>query len=58
MAKSLSGISISKLANVASVVALAAAAFGNTVFGLSGLELVAAGLALHSGGDLLEDVLG
>lgn len=50
-------VSISKLANLAAVLALAAAAFGNTVFGVSGLELVASGLALHVGGDVLESVL-
>ncbi len=50
-------LSIKKLAHVGSVVALVAAALGNTVFGYSGLELVAGGLALHVGGDLLEDVI-
>lgn len=47
-------ISIARLASVGSLVALVAAAFGNTVIGLEGLELVAAGLALHVGGDTLE----
>lgn len=50
-------ISISKLAHVGSLVAFVAAVFGNTVFGHAGLELVSAGLALHVGGELLEDVL-
>lgn len=50
-------ISVSKLANVASLLAFVAAALGNTVFGYSGLELVAGGLALHAGADVLESVL-
>lgn len=50
-------ISVSRLANVAALLAFGAAAFGNVVLGLSGLELVAAGLGLHAGGDLLEDIL-
>lgn len=50
-------ISVSRLANVAALLAFGAAAFGNVVFGLQGLELVAAGLGLHAGGDLLEDIL-
>ena len=49
--------SVSKLASVASLVALAAAAFGNSVIGLEGLELVAAGLALHVGGETIEGLL-
>lgn len=49
--------SVSKLAHISALVALVAAALGNTLFGHSGLELVSAGLALHVGGDLLEDVL-
>lgn len=50
-------ISVSRLANVGALLAFGAAAFGNVVFGVSGLELVAAGLGLHAGGDLLEDIL-
>lgn len=50
-------MSISRLASVASLVALVAAAFGNEVIGLEGLELVAAGLALHVGADTLEGLL-
>ena len=52
-----SHISVKKLAHLGSIVALVAAALGNTVFGYSGLELVAGGLALHVGGDLLNDVV-
>lgn len=52
-----SGLSISKLAHVSSLVALVAAGLGNVIFGHGGLELVSFGLALHVGGDLLEDVL-
>lgn len=50
-------VSISRLAHVGSLLAFGAAAFGNTVFGNSGLELVAAGLALYVGGDIAEGVL-
>jgi uncharacterized membrane protein len=50
-------VSVSKLFHVASLVAFIAAIFGNTVFGHSGIELVAAGLAFHAGADLAEDVL-
>lgn len=50
-------MNFSRLASVASLVALAAAAFGNTVIGLEGIELVAAGLALHVGGDTLDALL-
>lgn len=50
-------VSISRLSHVASLIAFAAAAFGNTVFGNGGLELVAAGLALYVGGDIAETVL-
>lgn len=50
-------ISVSRLASVASLVALVAAAFGNSVIGLEGLELVAAGLALHVGGDTIDSLL-
>lgn len=46
-----------KLANVGALVALAAAALGHTLFGYSGLELVAGGLFLSAGADLIEDVL-
>lgn len=52
-----SGVSISKVAHAASLVAFVAAAIGSTLFGHTGLELVAGGLALYAGGDLLEDVL-
>lgn len=48
---------IKKLAKVGSLVGLVAAALGHAVFGYSGLELVAGSLALHYGGDLLDDVL-
>ena len=51
-------LSISKLVNVASFISLVAAALGNTVFGYSGLELVAGGLALHVGSEVIENVLG
>lgn len=50
-------ISIRKLANVGALVAFGAALLGNAIFGHAGLELVAAGLALHTGADLLEDIL-
>lgn len=50
-------MNIGKLFHVASLVAFAAAAIGNTLFGHSGLELVAGGLFLYAGGDLAEDVL-
>lgn len=50
-------LSISKLVNVASFLTFVAAALGNTVFGYSGLELVAGGLALHAGADIIENVL-
>lgn len=50
-------VSIKKLAHVASLVALVGGVLGSTIFGHSGLELVSAGLALHVGGDLLDDVL-
>lgn len=50
-------ISVARLASVASLVALIAAAFGNSVIGVEGLELVAAGLALHVGGDTLDALL-
>lgn len=50
-------VSVSKVANLGALLAFGAAAFGNAVFGLSGLELVAAGLGLHAGAGLLEDVL-
>lgn len=56
MANSVS-VSVSKIASLGALLAFGAAAFGNAVFGLSGLELVAAGLGLHAGGGLLEDVL-
>lgn len=52
-----SGISISKLAHVGSLVAFVAAGLGNVVFGHGGLELVSFGLALHVGGELAESVL-
>lgn len=51
------GVSVSKLAQVASLFAFGAAIFGNVLFGHAGLELVSAGLFLHVGGDLIEDVL-
>lgn len=51
------GVSVSKLAQVASLFAFGAALFGNVLFGHGGLELVSAGLFLHVGGDLIEDVL-
>lgn len=50
-------MNIHKLANVGSLLAFAAAALGHAVFGYSGLELVAGGLFLHAGADLIEDVL-
>lgn len=50
-------MNVGRLASVASLVALVAAAFGNEVIGLEGIELVAAGLALHVGGDTLDALL-
>ena len=50
-------VSVSKALKVASLVAFVAAAFGNTVLGHSGLELVAAGLALHTGAGTVKKVL-
>lgn len=50
-------MNIHKLASVGSLLAFAAAALGHAVFGYSGLELVAGGLFLHAGADLIEDVL-
>lgn len=50
-------LSISKLVNVASFLTFVAAALGNTVFGYHDLQLVAAGLALHAGADVIESVL-
>ena len=50
-------VSVSKLASLAALVAFIAAAFGNTVVGLEGLELVAAGLGLHTGADILDSLL-
>lgn len=50
-------VSVSKAFKVASLVAFVAAAFGNTVLGHSGLELVAAGLALNSGAGVAKKVL-
>lgn len=49
--------SVSKLVNLGSFVALLAAALGNTLFGYSGVELVAGGLALHVGADVIDNVL-
>lgn len=50
-------VSVSKLVNLGSLVAFVAAALGNTLFGYSGLELVAGGLALHVGADVIDSVL-
>lgn len=49
---------VSKLFVVASVVSFIAAAIGEAVFGVAGLELVAAGLAFHVSADLAEDLFG
>lgn len=51
------GVSISRLFHVASLVAFGGAVLGSTLFGHGGLELVSAGLFLHVGADLAEDVL-
>lgn len=50
-------LSIAKVANVAAIVSFIAATISATLFGHAGVELVAAGLALHVGGDLLESAV-
>lgn len=50
-------MNIRSLVNVASLVAFGAGVFGSVLFGHAGLELVSAGLFLHVGADLIEDVL-
>lgn len=50
-------VSVSKVFQVASLIAFGAAAIGSVLFGHGGIELVSAGLFLHVGGDLAEDVL-
>lgn len=50
-------MNISRFVSVGSLVGLVVAALGHTLFGYSGLELVAGSLALHYGADLIEDVL-